>query len=628
MSVRIDSSAAWARKATAFLAAVLCAVFAIMTLYSAFSAFTTYKFALVDYGKYVNMIWNCGHGRPFRMLTDESYLHTHLSFSLALLGPFFRLWDHPFLLAVLQWLAAVVGMLIIWRVAVRRGVPGDVTAALLLFFAANPYTQSVLLSEFHGVALCLLLIPWLYYCLVFRRSLVWLPLLLLLGLREDAAFALVPMLLYFAIRERWRPGYLLAAVTTLYGAFACTWLYQWISQQPITRVRPSLSAQRLLLMLRQTPLLERLRPFLWLLAPAVVSLRTKWLAVLVFPSFALLMAFFSPYPAQFTLSVHYPAAALALLIVGMLHSLSDSAASGGLRRPALSLLTAWALIAVTLLGHVERGFLPGGGRSSRHYEHPRLYGLATLQAARRIPRQGLLLCTARLAGFCANRADLLTWEYFDPRRHRPDLVFCKLQDFSRKEGRTLLEWTTGDFGVRFFDGENVILERGADTAQNAEVVQAWRESGASIYFAYTPKDEGSDLMVEGGRIVRFWQPASGGAAAPLISRGESVTLPAGRYRGRLRLRVEGRGETGAGDSGLVNLYEYGTERQIASLKIRADPPTNRQFRDDAVLFDLARETRVEPRVRAGRASLWLEKIVFELLSNPAEPSAPAAVDRG
>ena len=68
----------------------------------------------------------------------------------------------------------------------------------------------------------------------------------------------------------------------------------------------------------------------------------------------------------------------------------------------------------------------------------------------------------------------------------------------------------------------------------------------------------------------------------------------------------------------MSLHEYGTEHQIASLKIRTDPRTSRQFRDDEVIFDLVRETRVEPRVRAGRASLWLEKIVFERLPNPAE----------
>jgi hypothetical protein len=54
------------------------------------------KFQLVDYGLYVNLIWNTAHGRPFRLLVDESYLTRHLSFTLALLAPFFWIWDHPF----------------------------------------------------------------------------------------------------------------------------------------------------------------------------------------------------------------------------------------------------------------------------------------------------------------------------------------------------------------------------------------------------------------------------------------------------------------------------------------------------------------------------------------------------
>ena len=137
-------------------------------LRASFAAYTWGKFTLFDYGVYSNMFWNSGRGDFFRMLLDRSYLKTHLSFTLALLGPLYRLWDHPFLLSLLQWIflmggAAVLGL------SLRRRVRGELIAALLFFTIAYPYSQSVLLSEFHGVSLYLLLVPLLYVCLVHRR---------------------------------------------------------------------------------------------------------------------------------------------------------------------------------------------------------------------------------------------------------------------------------------------------------------------------------------------------------------------------------------------------------------------------------------------------------------------------
>ena len=86
-------------------AAALCAAAAAALLYSAYCAFSWGKFPLYDYVIYTNMLWNSGHGRLFRMLVDQSYLRVHLSFTLALIGPLFRIWDHPFLPALVQWLA-------------------------------------------------------------------------------------------------------------------------------------------------------------------------------------------------------------------------------------------------------------------------------------------------------------------------------------------------------------------------------------------------------------------------------------------------------------------------------------------------------------------------------------------
>ncbi len=64
--------------------------------HAGFCAFTWEKFSMFDYGVYMNMIWNSGTGDFFRCLIDRSYLVTHLSFTLALLGPFVHLTENPF----------------------------------------------------------------------------------------------------------------------------------------------------------------------------------------------------------------------------------------------------------------------------------------------------------------------------------------------------------------------------------------------------------------------------------------------------------------------------------------------------------------------------------------------------
>jgi uncharacterized membrane protein len=121
-----------------------------------------------------------------------------------------------------------VGGLVIWyRAARRHALPVALTCAFLFFWIAKPFMQAVLLSDFHGVSAYLVLVPWLYYCLVFRKSLAWLPLLLLWGVREDAAFIAVPILLYVVACHRWKPGYLLAGVSLLYGVLACSLLFKW-----------------------------------------------------------------------------------------------------------------------------------------------------------------------------------------------------------------------------------------------------------------------------------------------------------------------------------------------------------------------------------------------------------------
>ncbi|MBN1558142.1 MAG: DUF2079 domain-containing protein, partial [Lentisphaerae bacterium] len=344
-----------------------------LLLYGAYAAFSWKNFHFLDYGGYLNMLWNTGHGRPFTALVDQSYLKVHLSFTLALLGPFFRIWDHPFLPAVLQWAMAAGGALIVRRAAVRHGLGPGLAGALLFFFAAYPFTQGVMLAEFHGVALYFLLLPWLYYALSFRRPTVWLPLALLLGVREDAFLTALPILLYGAVRNRDKWAAAGAAAALLYGFLALFFIFPLINGVSIWAFRanwlPGAAG-----MGAPDAWAARGRALPWVMLPALFVLRRGWAPVLVFSAVPVLTALLSPSHYQYALRVHYPAAIMVCLVLGILEG------ARRLSRPAAVRGAAY-LAALTLAAHLVRGFLPGGGAYDRVYGRVHPGGRAALRAA-------------------------------------------------------------------------------------------------------------------------------------------------------------------------------------------------------------------------------------------------------
>lgn len=171
-----------------FALGALCAWTAAALLYSSYCALLHCVF-IWDYPRYFNMLWNTVHGQWFRYCVDANYLLIHFSFSLLLLAPIVGICDHPFVLSVLQWLMIVGGAAILGWTAHRHKLSAFFVLALVFFYLAYHFTQTTQLDEFHGMAAYILLVPWLYFCLCFRRGLVWLPFILILGLRRLARMA-------------------------------------------------------------------------------------------------------------------------------------------------------------------------------------------------------------------------------------------------------------------------------------------------------------------------------------------------------------------------------------------------------------------------------------------------------
>lgn len=468
------------RSATAVTVAAIASVVALL-VYCQYCQFTAGRMGLHDYGIYFNMLWNTAHGNWFTYLTDQSYLSTHLSFSLVLLAPFFFLWNNPLLLTVIQWLSLVAGILVVWRILALARFPPFLTAALLFLFTAYPYTQASMLCEFHGVHLYYFLIPWLYLCLAFHKRWVWLPLLLLAGLREDAAFIVIPMLVYFAVADRWKSGFLWSLAATAYGILALTALFPWINGITILERRDLLLNPDTIKHSLSSKITQRfLSIFLVFLpaAPLFFLRRRNWIPIVAFPSLLLIMLLASPERHHYCIHRHYSAGVFTCLVLGLIEALRRTTPT-----PAPSLTPApapqpWRLatffILLTVISHFAWGALPWGIRNPRTvFRKPSPYIPLMLHAVRCIPPEGVLLTDERLAGYLGFRRSVITFKTIRTDPHSPDYILFDMTILNPNRSRTLRPLVAGTaFGVIAFEPPFVVLKQGAPTTRNAEVLAA------------------------------------------------------------------------------------------------------------------------------------------------------------
>ncbi len=453
---------------------LLAFLFIIYFPYASYCAFTWGKFTLSDYGEYTNTIWNCGHGQPFRYLINETYLGTHLSFTLFLIGPFFGLWDHPFLLVVIQWMQLVIGAGFIWKIARTKGFSSEISAALLLFYIANPFTQSVMLSEYHGVSLYFLLMPWLYDCLSRKNIFAWAPALLLLGVREETGIIITPFILYFAFRFRWKGAFFLAVFSFIYSVIAIKILFPLLGEISYVQRRGQvLSLSEILRAFSGSEIWGRVKPLLGYLMLGIFFFRRKgWLPLILFPGISIFCTFTSGYSWISRQESHYPANHIVLFTLALIEAMSLRMDSSSKPLKGKSFWNnayhAYIIVMVVLIWHVLTGFLPLGANHNRIYRFIYPNGRDAFQAASYLPKKGILLTEDTLAGFCANRADLMTWDLMSKKKYEPDIIFTRLKYVKDHldEYRCFLK--SRKWGVSYNQNGYLILEKGYSTSQNKE----------------------------------------------------------------------------------------------------------------------------------------------------------------
>ncbi len=475
--MRIKADMIWT---TAGLA--MAGAFAVRVLAAALSAFSWQNFLFSDYGVYTNTVWNLSRGHGFAFLIDHSYLTTHLSFSLALLAPLFRIYDSPLLLIFVQWAFMVGGGAIWLRLMRRLSVPWPVAAAVLAFWVAYPYTQSVLLSQFHGVSAYLLLVPWLVYCLCCARRWIVLPWLCLLGLREEVGLLLSLVFVYFAVKERWRMGYVYAALSVAYSAVAVLVLYPLLTGESLFAIRQSeTSVAGVRAGLTGDAVLVRLRALFWLYLPCmpfVLCIRRGWRPFLVLPLIPLLITMLSGFPRQYALRFHYPAVLTAWITAAMVVAWRQA---GGLRRGQLQPALCGALLGTTLAAHALFGFFWAGGNTHQVYEEFNANGKALLALSRRCPKEGILVAEQRIAPYFANRAQITTWRYWSPSEHPAELIACHYGAFLVRDDVDLMGLVrSGEFGVIGLEAPFALLKRGGQTELNHTAIAAVERLAAEV----------------------------------------------------------------------------------------------------------------------------------------------------
>lgn len=585
----------------------LAAFVALNLLYSAWCAFTWGKFTLFDYGVYTNMIWNSGHGAPFKVLVDNTYLSTHLSFTLALLGPFFRVYDHPFMLSFLQWLMVLCGGGFLFAAARKAKVPGIMTASLLFFWIAYRFTQGVVLSEFHGVSMYFLLVPWLYYACSYNKRTAWIPFLLTLGVREEAFILILPMLLYFAIRDRWKAGYIMFVLALFYGLLAIFVLYPAINGITIFDRRGSVLNSEM----TDGAMARRMFALTWTLLPIMVMLGRKILPALIFPSAAFVTVMVSGYPTQQAMGSHYGANVMVCLGLGLLEVMSLHARGGGTSRGARAgfIIRSSLLAGVVLCLHYRNGFTLLGGDYGEIYGRPHMRGRVALQAAMHLPKEGVLVTDNRLVGYCANRADILTWSRMKPGRDHYDTVFLEARQLSHINDKEL--WyglQRCEFGVVYFDGEYVILTRGHDISANRSVMSQLKYG--TILLVLTPKHGGQDKKTKGGNWVRYW--CGEGYRTPItLSYGGARPLQPGKYRAVFKYRAEYPESLSRKDWGWFSVHVLNDQgKPLASEEIMNTAAPEGDYLLQTLDFEVRYPADIEVRVTGGDAELWLDRAIF------------------
>lgn len=585
----------------------------LATLWSAYSAFSWGKFSLFDYGVNINTGWNLAHGNGFKVLENSSYLQTHLSFSLLLPALFFHFSEHPFILSAFQWLCSVAGAVLFFVAGKSLKLATLPVLAVIFYFVCFPFTQQVLLSEYHGVSLYFLLVPGLYLGLIRGKAWAWLPLVLILGTREDAFVFLLPLLLYFFLRHRSRMALAMLIVSLLYGFFALFVLYPHINGVSLMQRRSNELSAANILQLDGDSLSRRLRALGWTYIPVLpfFFFGRRIIPLLAIPSLALLSALLSGFARQQGLTIHYPAAVTVCMTVALfetLRSLPDLHITK--RMSWVSFMRMSILLLLVVIFHLRGGFFWGGAFNRYPYKNPGPISKAVLAALANTPPQGLLLTNQHLAAFAAAREDLTVWSRWEKEGLEPMLILESMDHNTLERLAPFLpELRQGSWGVLHYDGTYFVLGKGASTERNATFLESLRYLHTEFRLARSRTHHGETVWDPRFGLCRYWS-GNGSRGLANLAYGLQIELPAGEHEILLEYHVRAPLKTVKGTWGRLEILDADSRSLLLQQEIPHIASPVDELSTMRVSFSLKKASKVEAILTGSDAELWLTRIAF------------------
>ncbi len=295
-----------------------------------------------DVAIYANVAWHMVHGPVFYdALFDRSILGGHFSPIYLVIGIFYRVYEHPVTLMVLQSVGLGAGAVALYLIAVRNLGYSVWAVAVLLLYLSHSYLHTAHHFEFHTNMFAIPTLLWmLYFVERDSRMMVVLFAILALSIEEVLPPAVLGVGLYLAaVRPHMRMVGVLCAVTAaVYFVVVVGVVMPAINQEPRGHMLWGRYAH-LGSSFGEALANIALHP-LWALNEALVT-NSKWYYVLAFfgslgflpllawrqawlPVLPLLLMLFNQNPSQYKLGFHYSATALPLLYYALVYGMKKA----------------------------------------------------------------------------------------------------------------------------------------------------------------------------------------------------------------------------------------------------------------------------------------------------------------
>lgn len=467
----------------------------------------TYHSFTYDLGIISQVLWNTSHGRFFETSLG-TYLDTelvgnqlgnHVYPILLVLAPVYRIWQDPRMLLVLQSLTLGLAAIPLYWIVRRKLKSVWLQRLLIVSYLLYPAIGFMNLFDFHTIALSVPLVFVAYWALIEERDRVfWFAVVLTLATREEMVIPVATLGIYCLFTKEWRrKGIALLLLASLW-ALVCLaiivpafnegrqfrylylWSHIWGNQQSgdvgaFFAERGDLSSILSIDTLVYLAHLFLPLGFLSLLGPGLLAVSLPSLLYLLLGS----------RPNLHRVGFQYPAILLPWFFLAAIQGLAwlerRAKAHRKTRLPQISLLV---LLTGTLLGSLIFSPVLFYWRNGSFGSLP--YQDQIENTLKQIPPEAGVATSNAFGAHMAHRRRLLGIEWYDspmPEEHLQhvdyvllDVVDCRVEQSSnprQAHADMILDLLgTRQFGVRYWSGRILLLERGLPLGPEVEEVEA------------------------------------------------------------------------------------------------------------------------------------------------------------